>query len=770
MKICHVTDSNCIRVRKETSALLAAGQKIELMTHNLTFDVSKFCNSGGLVIWQTLAQLRRYVRESTADIFHVHNTPDDIARVVAEEKPGRTIWDVHDLRSLVVSTPADEKWLMQNVSGIIHVSQPILDFATNLHHPPAPQIVIYSYCNENIIPKEINMNPAPRTLVYEGGIKTFTDIPHNNYRSFINISKALNECGWDLHIFPASKMEAPEELKYKNAGAVVHEQENYVELLNSLQDFQWGFCGFEFEIDILRMCMPNKLFEYIVAGLPVVVHNASLVAEFVREHKIGLEVKNFTKEDLAPLEDPQFYAECKENVANLRHKFTMESQVPKIMDFYKQVLETPPRVNILDEERIFRPHPEDINMYESESWDRGRVEEHQCKMLQNLVRQAFYHVKFYREEMKKRDLKPQNIQNLENLRKMPIVTKAMIVANPEMFVADNLDEFQYKWKNTGGSTGRPLKFIVDGQQNEALVAALSRGYSWGGWGNLDTMLTIAGGGLSDLGNLKFYATAYSDKILEELVQIIFLHHPSVYRGVPYLMDLFAKAIERKFGVMWTLGESNRGKMTITTSETLLASQRERIGKIFGEVFDSFGANDGATNAMECREHAGLHISQELGIMEIVDNAGVVQGLDTQGIIQNTHFFNFAMPWIRYRSDDVGTISSRECACKRKLPLLVDLKGRVTDYMHTDNAIFNGTELCNGINHLPMIAYQFVQDARNHIKVRIVKDVGYEPSHEQFIEAQIKAVDNNVAVDFEYVANIPLTEAGKARYVISEVKD
>ena len=48
-----------------------------------------------------------------------------------------------------------------------------------------------------------------------------------------------------------------------------------------------------------NFCMPNKLFEYAMANLPVVVSNVKEMSAFVEKHQMGVTVMNNTVEDFS---------------------------------------------------------------------------------------------------------------------------------------------------------------------------------------------------------------------------------------------------------------------------------------------------------------------------------------------------------------------------------------------------------------------------------------------------------------------------------------
>jgi phenylacetate-CoA ligase len=420
---------------------------------------------------------------------------------------------------------------------------------------------------------------------------------------------------------------------------------------------------------------------------------------------------------------------------------------------------------VIKKDRIFAPSIRDIDLFESQYWDEAEILKHQRLLLENLIKQAYYHVPFWKREMKYRGLKPEDVRTFEDLEKLPVVNKQKMREGLRDFIADNANEFVFHQGNTGGSTGRPFNYLISREQAEAIHSTQRRGWSWAGWKDNNRLLTIAGGGLGPQGGKKIEVFGFTKEKALEVYKDILSYNPDFYRGLPYLMDLFCRYLERL-----KLDGNIRGEAVFLTSEVLLESQRQRVGKHLGEVFDTYGVNDGGSNAMECRNHNGFHISHEIFLLELLGEGNQRVNSNQEGIITCTHLYNLAMPWIRYRSDDLARITHESCACGRTLPLIRDLKGRVTDYLTTPNAIINGTELCNMINHLPMRAYQFIQNEETSILVRIVKDIGFSKKNEECIHSHIKELDDQVGVIFEYVDDIPLTKAGKPKYVINDIRN
>jgi len=418
--------------------------------------------------------------------------------------------------------------------------------------------------------------------------------------------------------------------------------------------------------------------------------------------------------------------------------------------------------NVIKKDRIFAPSIKDIDLFESQYWDKTEALKHHGLLLENLIKQAYYHVPFWKKEMRYRGLKPKDIQAFEDLEKLPVVDKMVMRKQIRDFIADNADQFGFYHGNTGGSTGRPFNYLISKEQAESIDCTQRRGWRWAGWKENSRLLTVAGGGLGPQGGKKIEMFGFTDETALRVYQEILTYNPEFYRGLPYLMDLFCSYLEKL-----ELNENIKGKASFLTSEVLLDSQRQRISKHLGEVFDTYGVNDGGSNAMECENHDGFHISHEIFLLELLSEENQRVDSNQEGIITCTHLYNLVMPWIRYKSDDLARVTHDRCACGRTLPLIRDLKGRVTDYLTTPNAIINGTELCNMINHLPMRAYQFIQNEEKSILVKIVKEIGFSKNDEDYIHSKIKEVDDNVSINFQYVQDIPLTKGGKFKYVTND---
>ena len=71
------------------------------------------------------------------------------------------------------------------------------------------------------------------------------------------------------------------------------------------------------------------------------------------------------------------------------------------------------------------------------------------------------YVSYYHKVFKSLNILPGEIKKIEDLEKLPVLTKDIIKKNWEDFKPVNLDKIKYYNGVTGGSTGTPLKYRLE---------------------------------------------------------------------------------------------------------------------------------------------------------------------------------------------------------------------------------------------------------------------------------------------------------------------
>jgi phenylacetate-CoA ligase len=103
------------------------------------------------------------------------------------------------------------------------------------------------------------------------------------------------------------------------------------------------------------------------------------------------------------------------------------------------------------------------------------------------------------------------------------------------------------------------------------------------------------------------------------------------------------------------------RLVTTSSELLTADMARRVHDAFGfRPFDFYATTEGLW-ASECPEHAGLHVFEELCIVENVDRDGRPVPDGTPGArVLVTNLFNHLLPLIRYEIPDAITLDPEAC--------------------------------------------------------------------------------------------------------------
>ena len=85
------------------------------------------------------------------------------------------------------------------------------------------------------------------------------------------------------------------------------------------------------------------------------------------------------------------------------------------------------------------------------------MKSYQESKLRDLIEYSYIHVPYYRRMLDERNLKPVDIQCIEDLQKLPVLTKRDVKTNYNDLISDEVDKRSLKTGHTGGTTGSPLE-------------------------------------------------------------------------------------------------------------------------------------------------------------------------------------------------------------------------------------------------------------------------------------------------------------------------
>ncbi len=102
--------------------------------------------------------------------------------------------------------------------------------------------------------------------------------------------------------------------------------------------------------------------------------------------------------------------------------------------------------------------------FEKQQWlPPDQIREYQNRHLRALVKHAYENVPFYHKSMQDRRLKPEDIISIDDLCKLPVITREDLKKYPKQFIATNFKTSQMIRGFTSGTTGSPLELYWDDQ-------------------------------------------------------------------------------------------------------------------------------------------------------------------------------------------------------------------------------------------------------------------------------------------------------------------
>jgi putative adenylate-forming enzyme len=335
-------------------------------------------------------------------------------------------------------------------------------------------------------------------------------------------------------------------------------------------------------------------------------------------------------------------------------------------------------------------------------WTRQQLEELQRRQLRSLVDHAVRHSQFYRDLYRDVDTGRGLV-----LQDLPVITKAVVMENFDRLVTDprlrlsdleahigqlTRDEYylgEYRVLTTAGSSGLRGVFVFNRREWSTVLAAAFRvGIMMGlslrfpkrwkvSWIGTDTPMHVSAriSESSDIGQIRTQRLLVTSP-LEQMVDELNLFQPESLFTYPSIASLLA--IEQLEGRLHI-----HPQVVETGAEVRTEQMEQNIRRAWSVApFNVYGTTEGGPCNVDCSYHRGIHVFEDLVLMEVVDerNQAVPDGLPGSKVLI-TNLFNFTQPLIRYEVTDMLTISPEPCPCGRPFRLISKIEGRSDDVVY-----------------------------------------------------------------------------------------
>ena len=312
----------------------------------------------------------------------------------------------------------------------------------------------------------------------------------------------------------------------------------------------------------------------------------------------------------------------------------------------------------------------------------------QSEKLVKQVRHVYDHVPYYRDLMDKKGVKPEDIHGVEDLSKLPFLTKSDLRETyPYGMLAVPLADC-VRIHSTSGTTGKRVIAYYTQHDIDLWEDCCARAIVAAGGSKEDVVQVCYGYGLFT-GGSGLHGGSHKVGSLT-----LPMSSGNTERQIQFMIDLKATFLCCTPSYAAYLGESlkERGykpednflKAGIFGAEPWTEEMRKDIETSLGiKAYDIYGLTEtsGPGVAFECEEQKGMHINEDHFIAEIIDpDTGEVLPEGEKGELVFTSLDKEAFPLLRYRTRDICVLSRKPCSCGRTHVRMSKPMGRSDDML------------------------------------------------------------------------------------------
>ncbi len=323
-----------------------------------------------------------------------------------------------------------------------------------------------------------------------------------------------------------------------------------------------------------------------------------------------------------------------------------------------------------------------------ETMPREDMRKLQSERLVAQVKHVYEHVPYYRDLMDKKGVKPDDIQSVDDLHKLPFLSKADLrEAYPYGLLATPLSDC-VRIHSTSGTTGKRVVAFYTQHDIDLWEDCCARAITAAG-GTEDDVCQVAYGYGLFTGGAGLHGGSHKVGSLT-----LPMSSGNTERQIQFMRDLgatilcctpsYAAYIGETLHDMGLTPDDIKLKAGIFGAEPWTEEMRRSIEKSLGiKAYDIFGLTEisGPGVAFECAEQTGMHINEDHFIPEIIDpETGEVLPEGTVGELVFTSITKEAFPLLRYRTRDLCVLSRKKCSCGRTLIKMAKPMGRSDDMM------------------------------------------------------------------------------------------
>jgi len=380
----------------------------------------------------------------------------------------------------------------------------------------------------------------------------------------------------------------------------------------------------------------------------------------------------------------------------------------------------------------------------------SELQEVQFEGLRWTVRHAYENSPFYRQRFQKAGIKPDNINSLDDLIRLPFTTADDLREGyPFPLRAVGYDKI-VRIHASSGTTGKRKVLCYTQKDIDDWADMFARCYEMAGLSAEDRVQIAVGYGLWTAGvgfqlgceRLGAMAVPVGPGNTEMHCEMLVDMQSTVFCATASMALLMGEEVQRR-----NLREQIALRKVILGAERHSESMDRRIKELLGveHVFDIPGLTElyGPGTGLDCGRHEGIHYWADYYILEII-NPDTLEPVDPgeTGEMVVTTLRKEAAPLIRYRTRDLTRIIPQPCSCGNPLPMHDRILGRSDDMFIVRAVNIYPGQIDHVLSQIAEIGSEYQvhlerrEDGRDYMILKVERRPRYEADHNEAIASRI----------------------------------
>lgn len=415
-------------------------------------------------------------------------------------------------------------------------------------------------------------------------------------------------------------------------------------------------------------------------------------------------------------------------------------------------------------------------------WEKETIDNWQFDKVREMLLYAYEHVPFYKKYYDDNGVNPYLVKCWTDFEKIPCITKAIVKENEELFYSDEKDTLKCRFDYTGGSTGQPMRFLIDEDIYQREDAAYRYYWNSVGFNVGEKCIILRGRKIYTESNKKVYeynqfwnymyldSLYLSSDFFSLYDDAIKKYKANRIQAYPSSLIMLAKLYQIK-GVT-----PPKFEYIFLGSENVEEEQLEFLKKTFSckKIYNQYGHSEKVVLALQIPDGEALAFNPFYGYFELLDESNdVIKDEGRLGEIVGTGFSK-SMPFIRYRTSDQAYLTNEVSnSYMRYWKKIKKIEGRLHEFIYTNDG--RKISICTvGGAHIAelnnVIDMQYEQEKQGELIVNVLADYDIAQQEKNIIATKYEQIfDGKVRCEVKQVKSLKRSGRDKKIMLIQHLE-